>query len=184
MVELWPETYEIEAAVQERYNKDIMIKYKFNSKKRNRKQHICTADGVTYCKAENGSWRFDTLVDSPDPQRQICGICRHLHQEGRKPINCKTGNIEKSRTNWEKDFFLRSWEWKNIRWRVLQRDGHRCRSCGATAEGGARMNVDHIIPRYKNPELALTLSNLQVLCADCNHGKGNWDQTDWRPKNG
>ena len=42
------------------------------------------------------------------------------------------------------------------------------------------MNVDHIKPRRLYPGLALEKSNLQVLCADCNHGKGNWDQTDWR----
>ncbi len=44
------------------------------------------------------------------------------------------------------------------------------------------MNVDLIKPRSKFPELALTLDNLQILCAACNHGKGNWDQTDWRPE--
>lgn len=31
------------------------------------------------------------------------------------------------------------------------------------------------------PDLALSMDNLQVLCGDCNHGKGNWDVTDWRP---
>ena len=45
------------------------------------------------------------------------------------------------------------------------------------------MNVDHIKPRKKYPELALDKSNLQVLCEECNHGKGNWDETDWRPEN-
>ena len=44
------------------------------------------------------------------------------------------------------------------------------------------MNVDHIKPRKKFPELALVEDNLQVLCGACNHGKGNWDQTNWRPK--
>ena len=42
------------------------------------------------------------------------------------------------------------------------------------------MNVDHIKPRKLFPNLALDSSNLQVLCEVCNHGKGNWDMTDWR----
>ena len=29
--------------------------------------------------------------------------------------------------------------------------------------------------------LELQLTNLQMLCADCNVGKGAWDETDWRP---
>ena len=45
---------------------------------------------------------------------------------------------------------------------------------------GAVMNVDHIKPRRIYPDLALSLENLQVLCHECNHGKGNWDMTDWR----
>jgi 5-methylcytosine-specific restriction endonuclease McrA len=28
--------------------------------------------------------------------------------------------------------------------------------------------------------LALEITNLQVLCADCNIGKSNTDETDWR----
>lgn len=52
--------------------------------------------------------------------------------------------------------------------------------CGATPATGAVINVDHIKPRKKYPHLALEISNLQILCHDCNHGKGNWDETDWR----
>jgi len=54
--------------------------------------------------------------------------------------------------------------------------------CGATPDDGAKICVDHIKPRHTHPELKLERSNLQVLCYDCNKGKGAWDQTDWRPK--
>lgn len=43
------------------------------------------------------------------------------------------------------------------------------------------MHVDHIKPRSKYPALELVLSNLQVLCEDCNLGKLAHDETDWRP---
>lgn len=73
-------------------------------------------------------------------------------------------------------------EWKRIRYEALKRSNGHCECCGAGPEHGARLNVDHIKPRQRYPELALELSNLQVLCAWCNEGKGGWDRTDWRKK--
>lgn len=78
------------------------------------------------------------------------------------------------------DEFLQSYEWRVLRMKALKFHGPRCQCCGATPADGAVMNVDHIKPRRLFPELALTLDNLQILCAPCNHGKSNWDQTDWR----
>lgn len=77
--------------------------------------------------------------------------------------------------------FLESFAWRRLRLEALKLHGAACQCCGASAKTGAVMNVDHIKPRKKFPHLALDLDNLQVLCAACNHGKGNWDQTDWRP---
>lgn len=79
------------------------------------------------------------------------------------------------------DAFLESYEWRKLRMQALKLHGARCQCCGASPAQGAIMNVDHIKPRKLFPELALELSNLQVLCHECNHGKGNWDMTDWRP---
>ena len=63
---------------------------------------------------------------------------------------------------------------------ALKKYGARCMCCGATPADGAVMNVDHIKPRKLFPWLALDLTNLQILCGECNHGKGNWNMTDWR----
>lgn len=76
--------------------------------------------------------------------------------------------------------FLQSKAWKRLRYQALKTYGARCQACGATPECGAKLNVDHIKPRALFPSLALTLTNLQVLCGDCNEGKGNWDMTDFR----
>jgi 5-methylcytosine-specific restriction endonuclease McrA len=79
------------------------------------------------------------------------------------------------------DDFLLSFEWRQLRMVVLKKRGARCECCGASpADGVTVINVDHIKPRRDFPELALDESNLQILCGVCNHGKGNWDQTDWR----
>lgn len=78
------------------------------------------------------------------------------------------------------DAFLSTYEWRKVRMEALKKYGPRCQCCGATPATGAVMNVDHIKPRKKWPSLALDVNNLQILCHDCNHGKGNWDDTDWR----
>lgn len=76
--------------------------------------------------------------------------------------------------------FLQSYDWRRLRMEALKLHGGRCQCCGASPRTGAVLNVDHIKPRKFYPELALSLDNLQVLCEECNHGKGNWDETDWR----
>jgi 5-methylcytosine-specific restriction endonuclease McrA len=78
------------------------------------------------------------------------------------------------------DDFLSTFEWKATRMMALKKYGPVCQCCGASPNTGAVMNVDHINPRKLFPQLALDVSNLQILCGDCNKGKGNWDMTDWR----
>lgn len=75
--------------------------------------------------------------------------------------------------------FYQSKAWATVRYAALMKHGARCQCCGATAADGASMHVDHIKPRSKFPDLALELSNLQVLCGLCNTAKSNIDQTDW-----
>ena len=77
--------------------------------------------------------------------------------------------------------FLSTYEWRKTRMVALKKYGARCQCCGATPATGTVIHVDHIKPRKLFPHLALDVDNLQVLCHECNHGKGNWDQTDWRP---
>jgi 5-methylcytosine-specific restriction endonuclease McrA len=63
---------------------------------------------------------------------------------------------------------------------ALKKNNGFCVCCGRGVSDGIKLNVDHIKPRKRHPELALDINNLQVLCNECNHGKGNWDETDWR----
>ena len=55
--------------------------------------------------------------------------------------------------------------WEPTRQRVLDRDGHLCRGCGAPAHV-----VDHITPIASGG--TDDHSNLQALCAACNGTKG------------
>lgn len=69
--------------------------------------------------------------------------------------------------------FLKTPEWKALRSLVLEFYGCVCMKCGATK----RIQVDHIKPKSRYPELALAFSNLQVLCWLCNKAKWH-DQSE------
>ena len=111
---------------------------------------------------------------------------RKKNRKDRKAAK-KTKAIRKYDASWKADKtssdFLKSYEWKALRLQALILHGRRCQCCGASpdATNNVVLNVDHIKPRKLFPNLALNLDNLQVLCGDCNHGKGNWNQTDFRP---
>lgn len=76
--------------------------------------------------------------------------------------------------------FFASKEWKELRYLALKQSGGACQLCGARAGDGVQIHIDHIKPRSKFPELEYDLDNLQTLCSDCNVGKSNIDDTDWR----
>lgn|GEM_PF-3492951 len=73
--------------------------------------------------------------------------------------------------------FYTSEEWLRLRFKALSFYGKKCMCCSATT---GTMHVDHIKPKSKFPLLALEFSNLQVLCEECNRGKGAEFQTDFR----
>lgn len=80
--------------------------------------------------------------------------------------------------------FYASKEWRILRYRVIKKYGGECMACGKSKKRhGIVIHVDHIKPRSKFPTLAFEFSNLQILCEDCNLGKLDIDQTDWRPEN-
>jgi len=77
--------------------------------------------------------------------------------------------------------FFNSNTWQRLRFEVLAESDGCCQLCGRSyREHGVALEVDHIKPRSRFPSLALDKDNLQVMCFDCNRGKGNRDTTDWR----
>lgn len=78
--------------------------------------------------------------------------------------------------------FYSTQEWRAARYDALRKNNGKCELCGSGKHNGSLLHVDHIKPRSRYPELELDLNNLQVLCDECNLGKGNRDTTDWREK--
>jgi len=79
----------------------------------------------------------------------------------------------------KKDFYS-SRSWKILRYQAFEKYGNRCQCCGARPSDEITLHVDHVKPKSTHPELALDLNNMQILCEDCNIGKINQFQTDWK----
>lgn len=56
----------------------------------------------------------------------------------------------------------------SLRWKVLKRDGFKCRYCGCPSTEG-RLEVDHVISVKDGG--TTTIDNLVTACVDCNSGK-------------
>jgi hypothetical protein len=56
------------------------------------------------------------------------------------------------------------------RFNILRRDGFACKYCGARAEDGIKLQIDHIKPYSKHKDD--NDDNLVTACFDCNIGKG------------
>lgn len=92
----------------------------------------------------------------------------------------KTQNKYHTNDGNETEDFYHSIEWRALRYQILRERKAICDCCGATAASSGRpLHVDHIKPRSMYPELELDKLNLQILCEDCNLGKGCGDDTDW-----
>lgn len=109
-------------------------------------------------------------------RKKTCKRC--LGEKGKKSPSIVRNRNRDYRKESEK--FLASWEWRQLRYEALRKYGARCMLCGATPDDGVRICVDHIKPRYRYPELALDINNLQILCDICNQEKGAVYEDDFR----
>lgn len=134
-------------------------------------------DGLAFASAKAKG--FIPEPPQPKPQRP---------QKKKKKVRAKVitdsrpSNYIKARNE-----FYESWDWRTARYKFLKDKGPRCMCCGSAAGdytvGGTpvRIVVDHIKPLYTHWHLRLDEANFQILCDECNQGKGAWDKTDHRP---
>ncbi len=98
--------------------------------------------------------------------------------DARAAFNRRREIMERAKVQAE---FYTSSAWLRVRYDALKRFDGACHCC-LCRPIRTPLHVDHIKPRSKYPELALDPANVQVLCQDCNFGKCNTDETDWRWK--
>lgn len=85
------------------------------------------------------------------------------HSAGKKHWNWQGGLTK------EQERVRKSFEYKNWRSAVFERDGYACTWCEDKQEKGKRvmLNADHIRPFSLFPELRFDLSNGRTLCEKC-----------------
>lgn len=129
----------------------------------------------------NRAWR-KKIVGAVVPRAFWEGFC--AASENRKSINIRKAKTKKiSNSARYNPSFYTSEQWRALRFKVLSRYECKCMMCGRSPrDHSIVLHVDHIKPRSKHPELSLCFDNLQILCEDCNLGKGNTDDTDYRPR--
>ena len=78
-------------------------------------------------------------------------------------------SIEKMNESEQSIEYQRTLMTNSKRYDILKRDNFMCKICGRTADDGAKLEVDHIMPVSKGGKTKD--SNLQTLCRECNQGK-------------
>lgn len=165
----------------------------FGSKKKHKVHLVNNDDNMrSHCKFENSSFyhQENTKLLNDSEDREICKVCVAMEtfrrkqklkhkakvNESKQPVPSGAVKVYSSEQIKAVNFY-RSPEWRKLRYEVLVSYEKKCMICGNTD----KLHVDHIKPMSKFPELKLDFNNLQILCEDCNMGKGNRCDKDFRP---
>lgn len=104
-------------------------------------------------------------------------VCHSRFEEEKYRAAVVIAEAERQFKKVNKSFYI-SPAWREMRIKILHKYGSVCMACGGTE----RLHVDHIKPASYYPKLMLDPNNLQVLCEDCNLGKSNKFEFDFRQK--
>jgi hypothetical protein len=122
-------------------------------------------------------WVYENLFDDKLAD-QIIEECERFYRE---PVTLNFKKVDRSQIPSQSEPFYKTRAWLSVRYKALVRSNRECELCRRSVlRDRVQLHVDHIKPRSKYPELELDIGNLQVLCAECNIGKSNDDETDWR----
>lgn len=95
----------------------------------------------------------------------LAGACLLMYDYWRSEVARENRNRQLERRS------RRKWLTPSLRFQVFKRDGYRCQICGATAQDGARLEIDHKHPVSRGG--GNEPGNLWTLCFDCNRGKSD-----------
>ena len=118
-----------------------------------------------------------------------CVSSRVVIKRGTKKPSKHKGQFSKKKSDGDGNFYSRnnsikfnaSHKWRTLRYKLLKESNRTCCVCGRSREfHSIVLHLDHIVPKSVDWSKRFDEDNLQVLCEDCNMGKGNKDSIDWR----
>jgi 5-methylcytosine-specific restriction endonuclease McrA len=94
---------------------------------------------------------------------------------------CNSKKRTKSKDERERNKELTTKRWSKFRQRIIDRDGGHCQRCLIKYNiiNSDKLQVYHLKPRIKYPELMYEQTNCLTLCATCNQQLGTAEQLDF-----
>lgn len=98
-----------------------------------------------------------------------------------KKIQYKQYSKDYAKRNVEKVRTIKSGRWKSFRQQIIKRDGGHCQRCIRKYNliTTSNLEVHHIKPRDKYPELTFEETNCVTLCKTCNLQLGTQETLDF-----
>jgi len=131
-----------------------------------------------YYKDESFDIILNNLLEKKRKMREDTLIVSEPNKEEKNELY-RTVTCGEEMYSKNEESFYNCEEWKTLRNKVFQKYPPLCMRCS----NKNNLEVDHVKPRSKYPELELELSNLQILCRDCNLLKGIKDSSEWDFRN-
>jgi len=142
----------------------------------------------------------DLPIDERSPYRKYCSrLCSRRFRFGEPKESDKlrakkiwetrkrNGNVQgwnkgKKRLHsiGENNYFWKGGGLIYLRNRAKARDNYTCQHCGLKSEMKGFMDVDHIKPIARNPELRLELTNMITLCPNCHRIKSMKERKEYK----
>lgn len=119
-------------------------------------------DWIFHCWHRDGADLVQAFRDIFDPCANCCSMGVEREFSGSKLASAYAARLKQPAN--------KSPVPPKVRYEILKRDNFCCQACGTKASADNPLQVDHIIPRKHGG--TNDPSNLQVLCATCNLGKG------------
>ncbi|QHE63105.1 HNH endonuclease [Rossellomorea vietnamensis] len=95
---------------------------------------------------------------------------------------CSCKNV-RSKKDKDRNTVLTTRRWRKLRLNIIKRDNYHCQRCfikyGVINSEGNQLQVHHIKPRIKYPELVFEETNCVTLCKRCNLELGTKEHLDF-----